>query len=406
MSVLEEVTVGRTTTGDAPQWGLARMTEPLTVDDFIREHWEKRPLILRRAEPGYYADLLTLDDVDGILSESSLHESEVQVVSSGHRTRVGPDGIGLDDLYRRYRDGATINLKFIHRRWEPLARLCRAMSADLTAVVQVNAYLTPPGAQGFNTHYDTHDVFIAQIHGAKRWRLYDSPERLPESDQFWTKPEDWQARPVKEFELSAGDLLYLPRGTLHDANATGVSSLHLTIGVHPVTWAAIIRDSINDLISRDVRYREALPPGFGGDPEVFAACQDWAGDLIAELVGRVRPGPVIETAAQAVRARNRPPLRGHLRDMEVVDSIDIDTIVGPRPGIDWTITTNATSVCLAFHGKAIRLPRRVAAELRLAATTPRFTGRDLPGDLDDAGRIVLISSLVREGYLTVAGPAG
>jgi hypothetical protein len=43
----------------------------------------------------------------------------------------------------------------------------------------------------------------------------------------------------------------------------------------------------------------------------------------------------------------------------------------------------------------------VAGDLRFAATGRDFTGQDLPGRLDDAGRMVLLSTLLREGFLTI-----
>jgi len=111
-------------------------------------------------------------------------------------------------------------------------------SMRITAAANVNAYLTPAGSQGFGTHFDTHDVFVLQTHGAKLWRLYEPSHRLPEGAETAAE-HDSPPGPVKSTaELRPGDLLYLPRGTPHDATANESASLHLTIGVHPMVFAA------------------------------------------------------------------------------------------------------------------------------------------------------------------------
>jgi ribosomal protein L16 Arg81 hydroxylase len=398
--MIREYAVDQSVVQEQSRWSLSDLIEPIDVAEFASRYWEKQPLYIQRQAPAFYKGLLTLDDIDSILSASSLHESEVQVVTSGRRTRLGHET--LEALYEQYRQGATITVKFIHRRWAPLAQLCRSVSTDLTAMVQVNGYLTPAGAQGFATHYDTHDVFIAQVHGSKHWRLYDSPRYLPESNEFWVAPQEGPGQPARELDMRPGDLLYLPRGTLHDATSNDAASLHLTIGVHPVTCASVLRQALDEVISEDCRYREALPIGFGSDEELARESRDRLTELIAELAGSLRPGPLIDAAAREVRAHSQPTLRGHLLDIEAIDSIGLDTPVRGRDGLMWTIKEDDGGVSLEFHGKVIRMPARIGAELRFAAATAKFAGRDLPGDLDEAGRIVLVSTLVREGFLTLS----
>lgn len=397
--MISECDMDQPTVQAGSRWGLSDLIEPVSVDQFASEYWERQPLFIERAAPFFYKSLLTLDEMDGILAASSLHESEVQVVNSGRRATVKDED--LESLYAQYRQGATITLKFIHRRWAPLAQLCRSLNTDITAVAQVNAYLTPAGAQGFATHYDTHDVFIAQIHGSKHWRLYDSPKRLPETEDFWVAPPEGPGQPIRELDLRPGDLLYLPRGTLHDATSNEAASLHLTIGVHPVTWAEVLRNALDGVISSDSRYREALPIGFGDSEQLASQSRDQLTDLIAEMANSARLGPLIDEAARRIRAVSLPSLRGHLLDIEAIESISQDTPVHGRPGVVWSIREDGATVSLEFHGKGVRMPARVAAELRFAARTPTFTARDLPGDLDDPGRVVLVSTLVQEGFLTL-----
>ena len=56
-----------------------------------------------------------------------------------------------------------------------------------------------------------------------------------------------------------------------------------------------------------------------------------------------------------------------------------------------------------FHGKTIRLPADVAEEVRYVANNSRhgFTADAIPGDLDVAGRLLLVKTLLQEGFLTL-----
>ncbi len=68
--------------------------------------------------------------------------------------------------------GATLVLQALHRTWPPLIRFGSDLAAELGHPVQINAYITPPENQGFAAHYDTHDVFVLQVAGSKRWTIH------------------------------------------------------------------------------------------------------------------------------------------------------------------------------------------------------------------------------------------
>ena len=62
-------------------------------------------------------------------------------------------------------------------------RFCRDLADELGHATQCNAYVTPPGSQGFAPHHDTHDVFVLQVDGHKRWNIYEPLIRLPLKSQ-------------------------------------------------------------------------------------------------------------------------------------------------------------------------------------------------------------------------------
>ena len=82
--------------------------------------------------------------------------------------------------------------------------------------------------------------------------------------------------------------------------------------------------------------------------------------------------------------------------------MDVDTRLERRD----TVIAELDAATLSFEGVELRFPERLVAELEFLVTTEQpFSGADLPGTLDDAGRVVLLRRLVREGFLRRSGSA-
>ena len=117
----------------------------------IRSSWEQQPLILNRSNFSFYQHLLSLSDVDYILSHSTIRSSDIRLVQDGQELSISnlrAAGAnlsvgGLEAVFQQYRKGTTINLLFLHEHWPPLKRLCQSIAAELSVGVQVNVYLTP-----------------------------------------------------------------------------------------------------------------------------------------------------------------------------------------------------------------------------------------------------------------------
>jgi len=162
----------------------------LAVDDFLRRHWQKRPLLVRSAIPGFRGvlDLAHLralalrDDVESRIVQrkgkrwETLHGPFQHIASKGKDWTLLVSGVNLhvpaaDELLRRF--------SFI-----PQARLDDVMVS----------YATPGG--GVGPHVDSYDVFLLQGPGRRRWRFGK-----------------------ESHVLDPGDMLYLPPGMEHDGVA-------------------------------------------------------------------------------------------------------------------------------------------------------------------------------------------
>ncbi|MBL8931073.1 MAG: cupin-like domain-containing protein [Kineosporiaceae bacterium] len=186
-------------------------------------------------------------------------------------TRGGGVGAAVADqvddaaLARLYAEGHTLVLQGLHRIHPPVITFAQALSLDLGHPVQVNAYVTPRQSQGFSDHYDVHDVFVVQTAGRKRWMIRPPVHAHPLRDQPWTDHreavEDAASRePLLDVVLEPGDVLYLPAGFLHAAQALGETSAHLTVGVHTWTRFHLIEQLVHRL-GEVAELRAPLPLG-------------------------------------------------------------------------------------------------------------------------------------------------
>jgi hypothetical protein len=164
--------------------------------------------------------------------------------------------VDMPSLYDRLREGATLILDAVNEFGGPLKQLCNGLASEFSASSQANLYACWGQSQGFDVHWDDHDVFVIHLDGAKRWMLYGatrpSPLRRDLRDEH-RRPDE----PLEEIVLQAGDMLYLPRGYWHAAVGVGGPTLHLTVGLtrktgHDfLTWLAD-QSLAEDLVRADL----------------------------------------------------------------------------------------------------------------------------------------------------------
>ncbi len=281
---------------------LARLLGPERVADFASRIWGTEALLVRDAAPEL-AGLLTLDDVDELLARRGIRTPFVRVARNGDVlptssfTSGGGLGAGIADQVDTAQvaplldEGATVVLQGLHRIWEPVASFASELVGALGHPVQVNAYLTPPAAQGFAPHYDTHDVFVVQTSGTKHWTICAPAVSASQRNEDWTRHRQAVAdaasgTPAYDVDLEPGTVLYLPRGWIHSARAQAGMSLHLTIGIHSYTRRQVL-DAVLAEASRLVVDKHAdhlatpLPLGIDvADPAQLAALVREAADLL------------------------------------------------------------------------------------------------------------------------------
>jgi hypothetical protein len=267
--------------------------------------------------------------------------------------------------------------------------------------VHTNLYLTPPGAQGFDPHYDTHEVFVLQIEGIKHWRLYGPGRELPLPEERATYSPDQLGPVTHETTVRPGDLLYMPRGHIHEAFTSDSLSLHLTVGVKLYRRVDLLYRALEIVSRRDARFRASLPPGLltGNDtPELEA---EYFRELLRVLAEAARADEAIDRVAADFLSK-LPALPGDCFAAADASRIGLDSVFERVPGaICRELRLADGRVGLQFPGGSLEGPPKIGPALQFIARTRRFAVHELPGGLTPDGKLVLVRRLVRDRLLIV-----
>lgn len=252
------------------EWLLA----PLPPDHFYRRLWEREAVLVRRQDPSYYEGLFSTADLDSMLRDEDVqfgqHLDAARYVD-GRRETLNPPGRALPaTAWSLYRAGCSLRLlcpqAFSPTVWQFLA----VLQEQFGSMAGSNVYLTPPDSQGFAPHYDDIEAFVLQLEGRKLWRVYrprDPSEELALTSSPNFSQEDL-GEPVLQTVLEPGDLLYFPRGFIHQAECQdGVHSLHLTLSTYQRnSWGdfleAVLPLAVQAAIEENVEFRRGLPRDF------------------------------------------------------------------------------------------------------------------------------------------------
>lgn len=394
--------------GDVPskvQPSLEWLIAPVTRDEYFKKNWEAKPLVVKRDRPDYFRSLLSLEEVDRVLTTLDRRYPDVCLKNANRSVTPSeytlPGGIlDIAKVYQLFEEGSTITLAYLDTVVPALTRFCRALEMEFSCPFQTNVYLTPAGAQGAQRHYDTHDVFVLQVAGSKKWTIFGTPVESPLAGQDYDTQVHDLGDPTFEFELNAGDVAYIPRGVGHEARCTDTISLHVTAGILRYTWADLLLEVVSRAGLNDSAFRKALPPGFA--QQGFDRTR--AHETLLSLLRRAGTASNFEAALDSIvetfLGACPPLLEGQMTQLvAALDSLSIDSIVGVRQGIVFRLETNGESDSVECCGRKITFPPHTREAVRFALSHSRFAAGNLPGNLDDAGKLVLVRRLIREGLL-------
>jgi bifunctional lysine-specific demethylase and histidyl-hydroxylase NO66 len=385
---------------------LAWLLQPLPVETFLGEIWGVAHHHVRRDGADYYDRLLPGPSaIDQLLESFRREPSAVRFVRRDEKHgsdtyRLADGSLDLVRVRSDFADGYTVVLDSVEQYVRAIASLSHAIEVELNFATKVNAYLTPPGSQGFVAHYDEHDVLILQIHGSKIWHLYNGAD-VPPHEMCRRQAVDQAGLPLPtDIRLEAGDMLYLPRGRVHAAEAMSESSVHLTVGIHAPTLLALVTRALYSLSFRDDRVHTRLPPRHLDDADVRASVSVLVRDVVKALEEpSVIAAGLGELEDVLVKHGRCPPV-----EQAISNAVGIDgrtRVVKYQP-----LYSRVTAVAGGSNGYALHFaqlvinagPDHKAALVFVSASTEPFRVRDLPG-LSAAQQGELVRTLITSGFL-------
>ena len=381
---------------------LSYLISPISKTEFFKTYHEKEALLSKHNDANRFHGLLSIDRIDEIIASTELPPSSLDMVRkeppierSYYTFKNG--NIDRGAVIRHYQEGATIILPQLHLADEILAKFCRSLENVFSSHVQTNIYLTPGSSQGFNTHFDDHDVFVIQLSGTKKWRLYQRPIDNPyRGESFNTK--DYKAGELqKEFELKEGECVYIPRGLMHDATSVGEkASLHITVGLIVKKWADLMLEALSEVAIRNPKFRRSLPPGFARPGYNNKSAKIYFNELINEFHKSSNFDEVFEVIKENFIRERTPNLRGSLIDTS--SNFLKERLYIRRPNLQAKLKRDDLEAIIICGGGDLRFELKAYKVLQVILSGEPFSAASL-GDSEDVSTLDMIKKLTAFGII-------
>ena len=261
----------------------------LSAAQFMRSHWQKKPLLVRQAIPGFVppvarAALFDLAAQDGVESRLVQQVDGVWTLQSGPFNRRA-----LPPLKRPHWtllvQGVDLHSDPVHALMQQFRFVPDARLDDLMI-----SYASDGG--GVGPHFDSYDVFLIQAHGQRRWRIGRQKNLTLRDDVAMKILAHFE--PEEEYVLEPGDMLYLPPGWAHDGIAEG-ECMTYSVGFRVPERADLARELLVRLADEDdegcakpVLYRDGKQPAVHQPAEIPATLHAFARDALERALAEPR----------------------------------------------------------------------------------------------------------------------
>jgi 50S ribosomal protein L16 3-hydroxylase len=280
----------------------------LDPEAFMRTHWQRKPLLVRKAFPAF-RDPLTVREVLDLASSPDASSRLVRQRGAQWSLEHGPFASARFKQLPR-RDWTVLvqdTNHFSARSDELLARFDFIPHARIDDVMV--SYAVPGGSVG--PHVDSYDVFLLQGEGKRRWRI------SRQEDVAFVPGLDLRIlaafKPEEEWVLEAGDMLYLPPGVAHHGVAE-TECLTWSIGFRAPTdreLTGAFLDFLRDRLEPEGQYRDPgeaptrhpaeIPAVLAGHIAHTLDAIRWTPALVREFTGRYLSEPKTHVSFTAPR---------------------------------------------------------------------------------------------------------
>jgi ribosomal protein L16 Arg81 hydroxylase len=223
---------------------------------------------------GWHVLVELLDQVQQDMERDDGQEGDPGALLFKNQEGLSPDDRALyaNSLFAAFLDGCSVIVNHADFFSPWIAALCEDMQLSFPHAY-ANTYLTPAGCQAVSAHADDRDVLVIQIFGSKQWKVYQKvpvpypyPHEQVGKNDLEVPAEVLQGPVLMERTMRPGDVLYMPRGYVHQARALeSEPSFHVTIALatHDWTLTGLMSTATQKVLSTIVDYRMAVPRQVG-----------------------------------------------------------------------------------------------------------------------------------------------
>ncbi|MEG3115369.1 cupin domain-containing protein [Salinicola sp. 4072] len=243
----------------------------LTPAQFLSQHWQKSPLLIRGALPGFVSPLEP-DDLAGLACEEGIEARLVEEHGPDKAWQVSHGPFDEETFSRLPAGGWSLLVQAVDHYVPEVAELLEAFDfIPSWRLDDVMVSYAPPGGS-VGAHVDQYDVFLLQASGRRRWQLGGTPgddaRLLPGIDLRIL--EDFMVEAGQDWVLEPGDMLYLPPGVAHHGISDADDCLTFSIGFRAPSTDEVVTsfaDYIGEQLGDSQRYGDAdlQPPAAIGE---------------------------------------------------------------------------------------------------------------------------------------------
>lgn len=365
---------------------------------FIETKLDKEYLNIKRRNKDYYKEIITLEDIDEFIS--FMGDSKNIRIKKDYRDY---DSIHANNTYQMFNKSASITLFDVSSKINSVKKIQKNLERELFCKTSSSIFITPPSSQTVKKHYDLGGTFILQLKGSKNWLLYDKAIECPRTNDYFSPhyfPEAVNNAPLKEsILLNEGDLLYIPRGFVHEAKTSDSYSIHLSLIFAPYTWDNLLPNILEDFLNDEPLARKILPIEYNKGLKSNEEMKKVYSLLLNKLLDNTKyleVGTERLKQSQEIQSLN---LNGRLIELIDLDTITINSEICVHQGMIYNVTQTEKILKIFFHNKSIEIPINTKEAFDyIIGTHRRFTLKEIPS-MDEESTVFLVKFLVKEGFL-------
>ena len=279
--MFKPVTLGQRPSVAAPDVP-TRLLGDLSAAQFMRRHWQKKPLLIRQAIPGF-TPVLGRSQLFDLAGQEAVESRLIVRKAQGWTLRQGP--FKRSALPPLKQPGWTLLVQGVDQHVDAVHDLLQRFRFVPDARLDDLMISWASEGGGVGPHFDSYDVFLLQASGQRRWRIGRQKDLTLQPDVPLKILQHFE--PEEEHLLDAGDMLYLPPRWAHDGDAVGDDCMTYSIGFRAPQRGGLAGELLQrmaDELDDETLYRDPGQPATAHPGAMPAGLEAFAADALQRLL--------------------------------------------------------------------------------------------------------------------------